>query len=315
MALLSDEAMSPYLEAVTEDFPARLSVFLFGAGKSGVSPADAAARLLELRERDTGKLRTGHVKLMLDGSIQGFTARLQEPGYFGDEPNGIWVVSPAEFEAALSAFHQAGLLVHVHCNGDQATELFLNTMEKVLVAQPRPDHRHTVTHSQMTTPAQYKRMAAMGMCANIFSNHIWAWGDEHIDLTVGPDRAARMNATATALRCGVPFSLHCDTPVTPLSPLMTVKHAVTRLTVSGRVVGEHERISAEQALHAVTLGGAYLLKMDHEVGSLEPGKFADMAVLDDDPLAVEAENIGEIDVLGTVVGGAHHGSNVHGQRS
>ncbi|WP_328334614.1 MULTISPECIES: amidohydrolase [unclassified Streptomyces] len=312
MQLMSDETMTPYLEAVTEDFPARLSVFHFGAGKGGVTPAEAAARLLELRERSTGKLRMGHVKLMLDGSIQGFTARLQEPGYLGGRPNGIWIVPPTEFEAALSTYHQAGLLVHVHCNGDQATELFLNTMEKVLVAHPRPDHRHTVTHSQMTTPAQYKRMAAMGMCANIFANHIWAWGDQHIDITVGSDRAGRMNATATALRCGVPFSLHCDTPVTPLSPLATVKHAVTRRTVSGRIMGVHERITAGQALNAVTLGGAYLLKMDHQVGSVEPGKFADLAVLGADPLAVPAEEIGEIDVLGTVVGGTHHASTVHG---
>lgn len=310
--LASDETMTPYLEAVTGDFPARLSVFHFGAGKGGVEPTEAAARLLELRERSTGKLRMGHVKLMLDGSIQGFTARLQEPGYLDGRPNGIWIVSPAEFEAALSAYHRAGLLVHVHCNGDQATELFLNTMEKVLVAHPRPDHRHTVTHSQMTTPAQYRRMAAMGMCANVFANHIWAWGDQHIDITVGPDRAARMNAAATALRCGVPISLHCDTPVTPLSPLKTVRHAVTRRTVSGRIMGENERISAEQALHAVTVGGAHLLKMDHQVGSLEPGKLADLAVLSEDPLAVPAEEIGGIDVLGTVVGGAHHASTVHG---
>ncbi|MDI3387643.1 amidohydrolase [Streptomyces sp. B-S-A8] len=311
LLLASDESMTPYLEAVSEDFPARLSVFHFGAGNGTLAPAEAAARLAELRERSTGKLRMGHVKLMLDGSIQGFTARLQEPGYLDGRPNGIWTVSPAEFETALSTYHRAGLLVHVHCNGDQATELFLNTMEKVLVAHPRPDHRHTVTHAQMTTPAQYKRMAALGMCANIFANHIWAWGDQHIDITVGPDRAARMNATATALRCGVPFSLHCDTPVTPLSPLRTVKHAVTRRTVSGRVMGEHERITAEQALEAVTLGGAYLLKMDHQVGSLEPGKLADLAVLGADPLAVPAEEIGEIAVRGTVVGGTHHTSAVH----
>lgn len=310
--LMSDETMAPYLEAVTEHFPARLSVFLFGAGKGAVTPVEAAARLRVLRERSTGKLRMGHVKLMLDGSIQGFTARLQEPGYLGDQPNGIWVVSPVEFEAALSTYHEAGLLVHVHCNGDQATELFLRTMEKVLVAHPRPDHRHTVTHSQMTTPAQYRRMAALGMCANIFANHIWAWGDQHIDITVGPDRAARMNAAATALRCGVPVSLHCDTPVTPLSPLKTVQHAVTRRTLSGRIMGERERITVDEALRAVTLGGAYLLKMDHEVGSLEPGKFADMAVVGTDPLAVLADEVGDIGVLGTVVGGAHHASTVHG---
>jgi predicted amidohydrolase YtcJ len=153
-------------------------------------------------------------------------------------------------------------------------------------------------------------MAALGVCANIFANHIWAWGDQHIDITVGPDRAARMNAAATALRLGVPISLHSDTPVTPLGPLHAVKHAVTRLTVSRRVMGEHERIGVQEALEAVTIGGAYMLKMDHEVGSLEAGKLADLAVLAEDPLAVEPERIGDIHVLGTVVGGRHHATKV-----
>ncbi|WP_342592536.1 amidohydrolase [Paeniglutamicibacter psychrophenolicus] len=222
----------------------------------------------------------------------------------------MWAVSPEEFREAFEAFHSAGVLVHVHCNGDQTTQLFLDTLEAILTAHPRPDHRHTCTHSQMSTTAQYKRMATLGACANIFANHIWAWGDQHMDITVGPDRARRMNAAATALRHGVPISLHSDTPVTPLGPLHTMKHAVTRLTVSGRVMGEAERISAQQALEAVTLGGAYMLKMDHEIGSLEAGKFADMAVLSQDPLEVPAEEIGTIHVYGTVVGGRHHTSNV-----
>ena len=88
--------------------------------------------------------------------------------------------------------------MHVHCNGDEATELFLDTGEAALQRHPRWDHRHTVTHSQLTTPAQYRRMASLGMCVNIFSNHLWFWGDQHRDVTLGPDRASRMNAAATA---------------------------------------------------------------------------------------------------------------------
>lgn len=310
--LMDDAGVELYRSCVNDGFPARLNVFHFGVGvgKVELSLAEAAQRLVKLRALSTDKLRFGNVKLMLDGSIQGFTARLLEPGYYGDQPNGIWAVSPEEFREAFETFHAAGVLVHVHCNGDQTTQLFLDTLEAILTAHPRPDHRHTCTHSQMTTTAQYKRMAALGACANIFANHIWAWGDQHMDITVGPDRAARMDAAATALRHGVPISLHSDTPVTPLGPLHSMKHAVTRLTVSGRIMGEHERISAKQALEAVTLGGAYMLKMDHEIGSLEAGKFADMAVLADDPLAVPAEEIGNIHVYGTVVGGRHHASNV-----
>ena len=310
--LMDDEGVALYRDTVDDDFPARLNVFHFGAGVGpvGRSLPEAAERLVWLRRQSGAKLRFGNVKLMLDGSIQGFTARLLEPGYYGDEPNGIWGVTPEEFHEAFEVFHRAGLLVHAHCNGDQTTQLFLETLERILTEHPRPDHRHTITHSQMSTAAQYRRMAALGVGANIFANHIWAWGDQHMDVTVGPDRAARMNAAATALRHRVPIALHSDTPVTPLGPLHSVKHAVTRLTVSGRVMGEHERIGVQEALEAVTVGPAYLLKMDHEVGSLEAGKYADIAVLSDDPLAVDPVRIGGIHVHGTVVGGRHHASRL-----
>lgn len=310
-ALMTEEGAGSYRDVVTDGFPLRLSVFHFGAG-AGPSAgfAEAAERLVALRAESTDHLRFGHVKLMLDGSIQGFTARLLEPGYLGDQPNGIWGTTPEQFKHAFATFHRAGLLVHAHCNGDQTTKLFLDTLEAILTEFPRPDHRHTITHSQMSTPAQYRRMAALGVCANIFSNHIWAWGDQHIDITVGPDRAARMNAAATALRCGVAISLHSDCPVTPLGPLHTAKHAVTRLTMSGRVMGEYERITMDQALQAITLGGAYMLKMDHEVGSLEAGKFADLAVLAEDPLGVEPGEVPAIRVIGTMVGGEHFASAV-----
>ncbi|MGO1165689.1 MAG: amidohydrolase [Janibacter sp.] len=311
-SLMDDAGLALYRNTVDADFPARLNVFHFGAG---VGPAnrpltEAAERLVRLRGESDAKLRMGNVKLMLDGSIQGFTARLLEPGYYGDEPNGIWGVTPEEFHEAFETFHRAGLLVHAHCNGDQTTQLFLDTLERILTDHPRPDHRHTITHSQMSTAAQYRRMAALGVGANIFANHIWAWGDQHIDVTVGPDRAARMNAAATALRHRVPIALHSDTPVTPLGPLHSVKHAVTRLTVSGRVMGEYERISVQEALEAVTVGAAYLLKMDQEVGSLEAGKLADIAILEEDPLETAPERIGEIPVRGTVVGGQHHASTL-----
>ena len=310
--LMSDEGVDMYRGAVGEDFPARMHVFHFGAGVGPVSSGLAAdaQRLIELRDFSHDRLRFGYAKLMLDGTLQGFTARVREPGYYGDQPNGQWNVSPEEFHRAFEAFHKAGLLIHVHCNGDQSTQLFLDTLERVLIDHPRPDHRHTCTHSQMSTPAQYRRLAALGACANVFANHIWQWGDQHLDLTMGPDRARRNNAAATALRHGEPISLHFDSPVTPLGPLATAKHAATRLTQSGRVMGETERIRAEDALEAITLGGAYMLKQDDLVGSIEPGKFADLAVLAEDPLAVAPEAMGDIRVHGTVVGGQHYASNV-----
>lgn len=303
---LTQDATVDGLHRVVDDpaFPARVSVFHMGAGLAdAVAPEQAVERLATIARGNSDKLRFGHVKLVLDGSIQGFTARLQEPGYLNRDDNGIWLIPPPQFAEIFGAFHRAGLLVHVHCNGDEATELFLDTVEEQLGRAPRWDHRHTVTHSQLSTAAQYRRMSALGMCANVFSNHMWFWGDQHHDLTVGPDRANRMNAAATALRSGVPLSLHSDSPVTPLDSLATASYAASRRAPSGRVIGEHERISVPEALRAVTLGGAYMLKMDHEVGSLEAGKFADLAVLDRDPWVQEAEALREVVVRGSMVGG------------
>lgn len=305
--LMDEEAVTAYRAAVDHpEFPARLSVFYMAAGFGvATEPHIAAKRLLELRRTSSPKLRFGHVKLILDGSIQGFTARLQEPGYLPDDRKGIWVIPPETFAETFRVFHDAGLTVHVHCNGDEATELFLDTVEHALELHPRWDHRHTVTHSQLSTPAQYRRMAALGMCANIFSNHIWYWGDQHRDLILGPDRASRMNAAASAGRAGVPFTLHCDTPVTPLDALATASYAAERRTATGRLLGEHERIAVPNALHAMTLGAAYTMKMDHEVGSIEAGKYADFAVLAEDPWEAEPAALRDVPVLGSVVGGRH----------
>ena len=99
----------------------------------------------------------------------------------------------------------------------------------------------------------------------------------------------------------MPFAIHSDAPITPLAPLFTAWCAVNRRTVSGRVLGESERISVEDALLAVTLGAAYTLKLDGELGSIETGKRADFSVLDGDPIAAGADGLKDVPVWGTVL--------------
>ena len=289
--------------AIVDDpsFPVRLSSFLM-AGRA-IDVEGARSLIDDLRGRSSDAFRVGHIKIVLDGSIQQGTARLLPPGYLEPDRRGIWVTAPETFREVFIAFHAAGALIHVHCNGDEATELFLVVLAEALERHPRWDHRHTVTHSQLTTADQYARLAALGGCANIFSNHIWYWGDQHRDITIGPDRAARMDAAATALSLGVPISLHCDTPVTPISPLASMHHAVNRLTASGQPLGLDECITPVQALEALTLGSAFMLRMDHEIGSIRAGKFADLAVLDADPLSVAPNEIIDIGVVATARGG------------
>lgn len=112
-----------------------------------------------------------------------------------------------------------------------------------------------------------------------------------------------MNAAGSARRLGIPFAFHSDAPITQLSPLFTAWCAVQRKTASGRVLGASECIPVVDALRAITLGAAYTLKMDHLIGSIEVGKFADFAVLAEDPSEVAPERLRDIEVWGTVLGG------------
>jgi len=249
------------------------------------------------------RLRFGSVKLITDGSIQSFTARVAPPGYYGGQPNGMWNIAPTQLDALVAAYHDAGLQIHIHTNGDEASTVALDALERALARNPRRDHRHTLQHAQMADEAQFRRMRALGVCVNLFANHIYYWGDVHRALTIGPERARRMNAVATAQRLGIPYAIHSDAPITPIGPLFTAWCAVNRRTASGYLLGESERIGVEDALRAITLGAAYTLRLEAEIGSLEAGKRADLAVLADDPLAMPAEALRHVRVLGTMVGG------------
>ena len=269
---------------------------------------EGAEHVRALRAKNTDRLRYGLVKMMLDGSIQGFSARLRWPGYFNGAANGIWVTAPKQYEADFETYHRAGLTIHTHTNGDEASEAAIDAIERVLARAPRPGHRHTLQHGQMIDAAMFRRMAALGLSANLFANHVWFWGDQHRAITMGPDRAERLDACRSALDAGVALAIHSDAPVTPLGPLHVAWCAVNRVTPSGRVLGAAERITVEEALRAITLGAAWTLGLDGEIGSLECGKRADVAVLEDDPLTLDPRKLKDIGVWGTMWSGRVFGA-------
>ncbi len=300
-ARLTDDGVDMMLRVTDEDsFPARVVPLRFFMGQN---PKELVKTVAGLAKKSTDRLRLGKIKIVADGSIQGFSARLRWPGYFNGAPNGLWYIAPEQLAEIYDLSLAAGIQVHTHTNGDQATELALDTLENALASTPSPDHRFTLQHCQLADAAQFRRMHNLGICVNLFANHHFYWGDEHYRLTVGPERALRMNACRTALASGVPMAIHSDAPVTPLGPLFTAWCAVSRLTASGRVQGEAEKISVADALYAITLGAAYTLKLDGEVGSIEVGKKADFAVLEDDPETVGGDNLKDVRVWGTVQGG------------
>lgn len=300
-ARMSDDVADMMIRVTGEPrFPTRVMGLRFF---QGLTPKDLVAHAIALRERSTDRMRLGAIKIVADGSIQGFSARLRAPGYFNGAPNGLWYISPEHMREIYDLALENGLLVHTHTNGDQATQLAMETLEAALQARPAHDHRFTLQHCQLADAAQFRKMAKLGMCVNLFANHHFYWGDEHYKLTVGPERATRMNACRTALDNGVPMGIHSDAPITPLGPLFTAWCAVNRLTVSGRVQGEYEKISVNEALYAITLGAAYTLRLDGEIGSIEAGKHADFAVLEDDPTEIGGEALKDVRVWGTVQAG------------
>ena len=299
--LLPDDAVAMMLRVTGEDsYPARIVSLLRLQLLTGQALVD---RALALRAKSTERLRLGIVKIVADGSIQGFSARLRPPGYYNGAPNGLWYVPPEKLREAFRLALAAGVQIHTHTNGDEATELVLDCIEEALRAHPSPDHRFTLQHCQLADRAQFRRMKALGMCVNLFPNHHFYWGDQHYALTVGPERAERMNACATASELGVPYAIHSDAPVTPLGPLFTAWCAVNRRTASGRVLGVSERIGVDEALRTITLGAAYTLKLDGEIGSIEAGKRADFCVLEDDPRELGAAHLKDARIWGTVQGG------------
>jgi predicted amidohydrolase YtcJ len=292
--------------AADPDFPIRivLNPVIQVFQKGEIAQKGGLDYLSELHKYDTDRLSFGGVKFVVDGSIQGYTGLLQWPYYYKTFANGVANISQEDLNKWVLEVHKRGFQAVIHTNGGEATEMALTALDAAERQYPRLATRHRLEHNQFVTQSQLVKMKKLGVATNLFTNHIYFWGDLHYSTFVGPDRARDMDPAGSAQRLGIPFSLHSDASVTPVDPLFSMWTATARKTMSGRVLGEEERITVPQALHAVTLGAAYLLGQDDKKGSITPGKLADFAVLDRDPLVVlSPDELRNIKVLATVMGG------------
>lgn len=242
-----------------------------------------------------------------DGSIQGYTGYLSQPYHSHVHLDPKYRGYPRDAADKLAAqvltLHKRHVQMAIHANGDAAIDDVLHAYAAAQAAAPWPDARHVVVHAQMAREDQLDRMKDLGVIPSFFVLHVFYWGDRHRDLFLGPERAARISPTGSALKRGIPFTLHADTPVVPMDPLRIVWAAVNRVTSSGKVLGPEQRIPAIEALRAVTVNAARQEGQEATRGSLEVGKLADFAVLDQNPLAVEPMTIKDIAVRATYVGG------------
>lgn len=160
--------------------------------------------------------------------------------------------------------------------------------------------RPVMIHAQTVREDQLDEMKELGIMPSFFHDHVFYWGDWHYESVLGPERASRISPLASAVKHGMPFTLHNDMAVTPINPIFNIHNAVNRVTRNGRVLGPEYCIDVMEAIRALTIYGAYQYFDEDIKGSLEVGKLADMVILDKNPLTVPKETIKDIKVMETI---------------
>ncbi|MBS4786348.1 MAG: amidohydrolase [Clostridiales bacterium] len=251
-----------------------------------------------------GRYRTGGYKLFLDGSPQGRTAWMSRP-YLGGDPDycGYPIYTDEQASELMRIAVSRGKQLLVHCNGDAASEQFLRCYTAVKEELgSTADLRPVMVHCQTVRDDQLDRMAALPMIASFFVVHTYYWGDVHIR-NFGEERGRHISPMRAAIDRGVVYTMHQDSPVVPPDMPLTIWAAVNRISKNGTDIGADQRITVMEALRGVTINAAYQYHEEQEKGSIQPGKRADLVILDHSPLAVPAAEIRNIRVLETIKDG------------
>ncbi|MEU4167078.1 amidohydrolase [Streptomyces sp. NPDC026665] len=246
-------------------------------------------------------LSVGALKIYTDGGMMARTAALSGP-YEGLDHAGQLQDDPEALAETVVAGHLAGWQLAVHAIGDRAVDVALDALERAQRLRPRPDARHRIEHAGLVRPDQLARFARLGVIAIVQPNFLRSFGDDYAAI-MGERRAPWLYRGKGFLRHGITLVGSSDRPVTDGSPLRAVQFMVERASSTGRTIGPDEGVTVEEALRAYTVGGAFACRWEKSLGSLSPGKYADLAVLSDDPTTVETSRIGDIDVVATFVGG------------
>jgi predicted amidohydrolase YtcJ len=272
--------------------------------------------LLERRDRYRGgRFAATSIKIMQDGVAENFTASMLEPycdghGHFTDN-SGISFVAPEILDEAVPLLDAAGFQVHFHAIGDRAVRECLDAVEHAIARNGRGDNRHHIAHIQVVHPEDIARFRELGVAANMQS--LWAALEpQMVDLTLpflGSPRDAWQYPFGDLLRSGAVLAAGSDWSVSTPDPMAAIHVAVNRTAAPGQEEGEYDPFLPEQAidlatsLTAYTAGSAWVNHLEQTTGTIEVGKLADLAVLDRDPFAGPADEIGATRVLQTFVEG------------
>lgn len=261
--------------------------------------------LQQLRQQiENDRFIFNHAKILADGSIQGYTANLLNKEYYSGAKNGKLIYDDDTMFDILKECEEHGYSVSIHTNGNGATEQVLRVVKRLREENPNSIYRHTVEHVQLATENQLARLHELNIGANFFANHLYYWGDVHAEYTVGPYEVKRMEPMRSAVNHGVRFGVHSDDPITEVNPLFSAWCACNRKSgISGKVYGEDQCLTADEAMRCITLNAAWLLQLEDRLGSIETGKWADFTVLAEEVTEANKATMKDIEIIGTVSGG------------
>ena len=204
----------------------------------------------------------------------------------------------------VTKFHKEGWQIAAHVQGERAAEQFLNAVEAAQQSFPRKDYRHRMEHNALVTSEQLKRAFRLGVTPSFYIDHIYYYGDALKEVIVGPKRASRFMPINSAKKAGHRFTIHTDSPSSPIGVLREMRVAVTRNTRSGKyVLGHDETITVDDAIKAVTINAAWQIFEEDTRGSLEVGKLADFTVLSGNLKKIPPEEWKSIEIVGTYLAG------------
>jgi predicted amidohydrolase YtcJ len=238
------------------------------------------------------------IKLFADGAVYSQLMQLGTP--YLDGHHGEWIMEPDAFARAFRIYWDADYQIHIHVCGDAAVDMVLDNVEANMRRHPRYDHRTLLAHFAVAREDQVARIKRLGAIVSGNPYYVSALADAYGQQGLGPARADSMVRMGDVERAGISYSFHSDMPMAPGQPLFLMHCAVNRTTVSGRVAGPEQRSSRLAALQAVTREAAYALRLEDALGSIVPGKLANLTVLGANPLTVEAAAIKDIPVRATV---------------
>lgn len=242
------------------------------------------------------------IKLFSDGAMFSQLMQAFPPGYI-DGHHGEWITPKEDFEAQARKYWNEGYRIHVHANGDKGISYTLDVFEKLQEKNPRLPGALVIEHFGFANDSINRRIADLGASVSANPYYLTALGDMYSINGLGADRARRIASLSGLVERGVPVTLHSDFGMAPASPLFLAWSAITRQTLSGKVFTPPRGLTREEALKAITVDAAYVLGLEHDLGSIQSGKLADIAVLEADPTEVPVEQLKDIEVWGVVFEG------------